>query len=101
VSTKEKPGAFDCYAKLAPDEPYFVLRAKDPAAPATIEAWIRLRRQTPGNEKNPKLDEASVTATAMRAWRLKYMIGQPCGCDPGAKHHCATWPECAFGRMMT
>jgi hypothetical protein len=88
MSTKLQPGQFDCYAKLADDEPYFVLRAKDIAAPATIEAWIRFRRGVPGNEKNPKLEEAMETAHAMRAWRIKYMSAQPCGCDPAEGHKC-------------
>lgn len=43
MATKLNPGPFDCYAKLAPDEEYFVLRAKDPIAPSLIEIWRLLR----------------------------------------------------------
>jgi len=43
MSTKQNPGPFDCYAKLAPDEPYFVLRAKDPIAPQLITVWKAIR----------------------------------------------------------
>ena len=44
MSTKNNPGDYDCYAKLDPDEPYFVLRAKDPSAPYLIRIWEKLRR---------------------------------------------------------
>lgn len=43
MSTKINPGKFDCYAKLARDEPYFVLRAKDPIAPDMVRAWRYIR----------------------------------------------------------
>jgi hypothetical protein len=88
MSTKRDPGRFDCYAKLGIDEPYFVIRAKDPVAGAVIREWVRLRSQTPGNERNPKLEEALVCADAMEAWRARTMSGQPCGCDAGADHLC-------------
>lgn len=29
MGTKNNPGKYDCYAKLEPDEPHFVLRGKD------------------------------------------------------------------------
>ena len=43
MGTKNNPGNFDCYAKLADDEPYFVLRAKDPIAPFLVGAWRMMR----------------------------------------------------------
>lgn len=74
MSTKQNPGPFDCYAKLKDDEPYFVLRAKDPDAPALVEAWARARTlrgavTDPTGPINPKIEEARQTAEAMRAWR--------------------------------
>ena len=105
MSTKEQPGPFDAFAKLAPDEPYFVLRAKDISAPATIEAWVRFRRGSPSKaakaDEAARLTEALACAAQMRDWYARKMNGQPCGCDPGENHHCSTWPECAFGRMKT
>lgn len=89
MSTKLNPGPYDCLTKLADDEPYLVLRAKDPDAPAVVEFWVQLRSQRPGHEKNPKLPEALSTAAAMRRWREQNMSGRPCGCDPGANHVCA------------
>lgn len=73
MSTKQNAGAFDCYAKLIDDEPYFVLRAKDPDAPQVVEDWVRRRSQRAGNEQNPKLEEALQTAAAMRQWRLEHV----------------------------
>jgi len=99
MSTKLNPGPFDCYAKLADDEPYFVLRAKDPDAPGIVEEWAVRRFWRPGQENNPKIREARECAEAMRAWRLAHLppaVGPspahvsalPCGCDPGANWIC-------------
>ena len=65
MSTKNDPGQFDCYARLADDEPYFVLRAKDPIAPDLVQEWSRRRAALPGNEQNPKLLEAFECAAAI------------------------------------
>jgi hypothetical protein len=75
MSTKQDPGEFDCYAKLAPDEPYFVLRAKDPLAPALIELWAEQRRVQYG--VYPKLDEAVACAEQMRAWKRQHPEARP------------------------
>jgi len=76
VSTKLNPGPFDCYAKLAEDEPYFLLRAKDVIAPAVIRYWIDLRRSLASasgtyinQDYEAKLQEAEACATAMETWR--------------------------------
>lgn len=39
MGTKNNPGQFDCYAKLEPDEPHFVLRGRDPLAGTLVRAW--------------------------------------------------------------
>ena len=70
MSTKQHPGPFDCYAKLADDETYFVLRAKDPIAPALVELWATLREGQYGHY--PKLTEARVCAAEMRQWRAAH-----------------------------
>jgi hypothetical protein len=72
--TKLNPGPYDCYARLNDDEPYFVLRAKDPDAPAIVEAWALARSQRPGNESNPKLAEARECAQHMREWRERNIV---------------------------
>lgn len=66
MSTKCEPGKYDCYAKLAEDEPYFVLRAKDPHAPALVELWAALREAECGH--NVKVAEARLCAVAMLRW---------------------------------
>ena len=52
MGTKSNPGKFDCYNKLADDEPFFVLRAKDPTAPGLVMAWRALRA---GNISNAQM----------------------------------------------
>lgn len=44
MATKNNPGDYDCYAKLEDDEPYFLLRGKDPATPFLTAAWVASRR---------------------------------------------------------
>lgn len=43
MSSKARPGQFRCYEAALPDEPFFVILARDPAAPATLEFWARER----------------------------------------------------------
>lgn len=80
MSTKQNPGSYDCYARLADDEPYFVLRGKDPVAPRIIEAWVKERLfefwlNHPGELVPPaysdKLTEAMKCAGDMREWRAR------------------------------
>lgn len=76
MSTKLNPGNYDCYAKLKDDEPYFVLRAKDPHAPALVELWAALRESEFGC--TAKFDEAKKCAQEMRDWQERNKI-QPLG----------------------
>lgn len=43
MGTKNNPGAFDCYAKAAPDEPLFTLLARDSLAPHLTQIWAMIR----------------------------------------------------------
>ncbi len=43
MGTKNNPGAFDCYANAQPDEPMFVLLARDLTAPYFVQAWALIR----------------------------------------------------------
>ncbi len=99
MGTKIDPGKFDCYAKLDPDEPFFVLRAKDPIAPYLIQAWrfVRAGDQRGAEEamlaasvawqehrvmglreklplKSEKSQEASACAHDMFEWRGRYEV---------------------------
>jgi len=75
MSTKLNPGPYDCYAKLADDEPYFVLRAKDPMAPVLIRLWAEARRVQYGDYA--KLDEALHCAAEMERWRIAHPEAKP------------------------
>lgn len=57
MGTKDKPGDFDCYAAAAPDEPMFVLLARDPSAPLLVSLWATIREKL-GNEDPAKVEEA-------------------------------------------
>lgn len=43
MGTKNNPGKFDCYANAKPDEPLFVLLARDPLAPFLVSMWAAIR----------------------------------------------------------
>jgi hypothetical protein len=43
MGTKNNPGKFDCYENAEPDEPLFVLLARDPLAPFLVSIWSKLR----------------------------------------------------------
>ena len=68
MSTKNNPGPHDCYAKAAPDEPMFILLARDPMAPELVRQWA-FRRWHEG-EDLLKSVEAIAIADAMEKWRL-------------------------------
>ena len=67
MGTKNNPGQFDCYHNAAPDEPMFVLLARDPLAPILVELWASLRQHAVGNPS--KVAEARDCAKAMRDWK--------------------------------
>lgn len=89
MGTKNNPGAYDCYAKLDPDEPYFLLRGKDPAAPYLTKLWAASRmgneeavhnivevmfadhavQARVSSEEHEKLTEAKACAGEMLVWR--------------------------------
>ena len=74
MGTKNSPGAFDCYGNAEPDEPMFVLLARDPAAPEIVESWANRRLALINEGKKPESDKAMITearqcAEAMRVWR--------------------------------
>lgn len=73
MGTKNNPGKFDCYAKLDPDEPHFVLVAHDSNAPSLVRTWCSIRIAQIANGVRPdsdmeKVREARACADAMDAW---------------------------------
>jgi hypothetical protein len=66
MGTKNNPGNFDCYANAEPDEPMFILLARDPQAPALVEKWATDRIKA--GENPDKVKEAFTCADTMREW---------------------------------
>lgn len=74
MGTKNNPGKFDCYANAEPDEPMFILLARDQTAPLRVEEWANAREHLIFCGMKPESDRAMVEearecAEAMRAWR--------------------------------
>lgn len=63
MGTKNNPGKFDCYANAAPDEPMFILLARDADAPALVYLWACMREAM--GEEAVKVQEARDCAAAM------------------------------------
>jgi hypothetical protein len=67
MATKNNPGEYDCYGKAQPDEPMFILLARDIDAPEVVRFWIQLKNRRGGNNIK-KLIEAGAVAAAMSRW---------------------------------
>lgn len=73
MGTKNKPGDFDCYHAADPDEPMFILLARDAAAADLVDEWADIRETMVNEGAKPESDRAKVAearacATAMRKW---------------------------------
>lgn len=74
MGTRNRPGQYDCWSRLADDEPYFLLMARDNSAPAAIIAWVgdRLDRIKNGERRGAddlaQLREALGAIRDMVAW---------------------------------
>lgn len=45
MGTKNSPSIYDCLEKAGPDEPLFILLARDPCAAPLVKAWAHLRNR--------------------------------------------------------
>ena len=43
MGTKNQPGHYDCYGNAEPDEPMFIVLARDVSAPAVVRDWADRR----------------------------------------------------------
>jgi hypothetical protein len=75
MGTKNNPGTYDCYEKAEPDEPMFVLLARDPRAPLLVRMWAALEL-TGGDATTvdlkrftDKVQEALECSKSMEEWR--------------------------------
>lgn len=74
MGTKNNPNPNDCYAKALPDEPMFVLLARDLTAPELVRDWAEIREVEVEDGIRPAEDRSLVTearnvADAMEMWR--------------------------------
>ena len=68
MGTKNSPGKFDCYDAAKPDEPMFILLARDPDASKLVREWAEMRIARDGGVTE-KSQEAFDCANAMDRWR--------------------------------
>lgn len=76
MGSKINPGSFDCYGNALPDEPMFILLARDPNGPLLVDKWAQGREDEITLGMRPKSDMAMVVearqcANSMRLWRAE------------------------------
>lgn len=74
MGTKNEPGNYDCYGNALPDEPMFILLARDTSAPELVRRWANTRLHWIENGNRPESDrvmveEALKCADNMATWR--------------------------------
>lgn len=67
MGSKNNPGKFDCYANALPDEPMFVLLARDPDFHRLVNEWADRRERDVTCGDRPKEDMALVAEARMCA----------------------------------
>ena len=60
MGSKNEPGEFDCYANALPDEPMFVLLARDPDFERLVKEWAVNRQRQIFCGERPDDDHALV-----------------------------------------
>lgn len=81
MGTKKNPGAFDCHAMAAEDEPLFTLLARDKDAPLIIRMLALVREMQIEAGVRPETDRAQIEearrcAYEMDRWRSRKGHGQ-------------------------
>ncbi len=74
MGTKNNPADFDCYSNALPDEPMFILLARDVTAPYIVRMWADIREDAIATGNKPHEDmamviEARQCADNMETWR--------------------------------
>lgn len=94
MGTKNNPGTYDCYANAEPDEPMFVLLARDPLASELVLAWAHQRAEADvDGADEAKIAEAVECAAAMERWRSAH---QAHGAADQARRLAAMFPDHNF-----
>lgn len=68
MGTKNNPGKFDCYANALPDEPMFVLLARDPQFYQMVTLWARQRGHMIDCGERPQSDSGLVNEAMQCAY---------------------------------
>lgn len=89
MSTKNKPGRFDCYANAKPDEPMFILLGRDPLAGALVRMWAAIRERMMGDPA--QIAEARQCAAELDEWALAL------GKEPAFVEHLTSLPHPGAG----
>jgi hypothetical protein len=72
MATKNNPGKFDCYERAEPDEPMFILLARDPAAAHAIREWMAARMRIGKNTiGDAQMNDALNCIYEMERWRIE------------------------------
>lgn len=77
MGSKLKPGDFDCYGAALPDEPMFVLLARDRSAPTMLRSWSDGRRK----DVLAAHDRGAISADEMEADLRKCSEADACADD--------------------
>ena len=94
MGTKNDPGEYDCYENAEPDEPMFVLLARDPHAPPIVRAWADYYEseglegfdEKPSEDRTRKAAEARACAESMEQWLKKRNTPKPFETSAGDLH---------------
>lgn len=84
MSTKNNPGPVDCYAAAEPDEPMFILLARDPRAAVLVNLWATMRSLA-GDDTTGKAVTAFALADDMVAWLKQNRQADPAGMSTAAQ----------------
>lgn len=75
MGTKSDPGTYDCYEKAEPDEPMFILLARDVTAPDLVRRWAHERiKQGMNKYQDRQIAEAFQCADDMETWWIENRI---------------------------
>lgn len=72
MGTKNQPGPHDCYDSAAPDEPMFILLARDASAPEIVRCWADQRLAAIQRGEKPATDMAMVHEARECAGAMEY-----------------------------
>lgn len=65
MGTKINPGKFDCYDNALPNEPMFIMLARDPLFYEFVTAWAKRRGEAINCGDRPQ-DDSPMVSEAMR-----------------------------------